>query len=107
VNVWLLMIAAGLVTFGTRASFIFLLDRIEMPLWFRRGLRFVPPAVLSAIIAPELALRDGALVVPWSSPPLLAGVAAIVVAWKTKNVLATIVAGMVALFLFQLLLGGP
>jgi branched-subunit amino acid transport protein len=99
------MIAAGAVTFATRASFILLLERLQMPQWFRRALRFVPAAVLSAIIAPELVLRDGALVAPWTNTQLIAGIAAIAVAWKTKNVLLTIVAGMAALLLSQLLLG--
>ena len=104
-SIWLVMLAAGAVTFATRASFVVLLDRVEMPQWFRRALRFVPAAVLSAIIAPELALRDGALAVAWTNTQLLAGLAAIAVAWKTKNVLLTILAGMAALLLFQLLLG--
>jgi len=99
------MLAAGAATFATRASFILLLDRLEMPRWFRSALRFVPAAVLSAIIAPELALRQGALVAPWANPQLLAGVLAIAVAWKTRNVLLTILAGMAALLLFQLVFG--
>ncbi len=104
-NVWLVMLAAGAVTFATRASFIVLLERFQMPQWFRRALRFVPAAVLSAIIAPELALRDGTFAAPWTNTQLLAGVVAIAVAWKTRNVLLTILAGMAALLLFQLLLG--
>jgi branched-subunit amino acid transport protein len=106
VSIWLVMIAAGAATFAIRASFILLLDRLQTPRWFRHALRFVPAAVLSAIIAPELALRDGALVAPWTSPQLLAGVVAIAVAAWTRNVLLTILAGMAALLLFQLALGG-
>jgi branched-subunit amino acid transport protein len=60
--------------------------------------------VLSAIIAPELVLREGRLVAPWANPQLLAGVLAIVVAWKTRNVLLTILAGMASLVALQLLL---
>ena len=104
-SIWLIMLAAGAVTFVTRASFVVLLDRVEMPGWFRRALRFVPAAVLSAIIAPELVLRDGALAVPWTNTQLVAGLVAIAVAWKTKNVLLTILAGMAALLVAQLLLG--
>jgi branched-subunit amino acid transport protein len=105
VNVWLVMLAGGLVTYATRASFILLLGRFEMPGWFRRALRFVPAAVLSAIVAPELALRGGALAAPWANPQLLSGALAVAVAWKTRNVVLTILAGMGALLLFQLLLG--
>ena len=104
-NIWIFMIFGGLLTFGTRLSFIFLLDRFKVPDWFRRGLRFVPVAVLSAIILPELTSPNNKSFISWRNPELLAGMAAILVAWKTKNVLLTILAGMVALVVFQLLFG--
>ena len=104
-NIWITILIAGLLTFATRLSFIFLLDRIKVPDWFRRGLRFVPMAVLSAIILPELTSPNGTLFLSWRNPQMLAGMLAILVAWKTKNVLLTILAGLVALVAFQLLLG--
>ena len=104
-NIWITIILAGLMTFATRLSFIFLLDRIQVPEWFRRGLRFVPVAVLSAIILPELTSPNGPLNLSWHNPQLLAGAVAILVAWRTKNVILTIIAGMVALLIFQTLLG--
>jgi len=104
-NIWIVMIIGGLLTFGTRLSFIFLLDRIQVPDWFRRSLRFVPAAVLSAIILPELTSPNGTLFLSYRNPQLLAGAVAILVAWKTKNVLLTILAGMAALVLFQFVLG--
>ena len=104
-NIWLVMLIAGLLTFATRLSFIFLLDRIRVPEWFRRGLRFVPVAVLSAIILPELTSPGGSLFLSWRNPQLLAGLAAILVAWRTRNVILTIVVGMGALLVLQLALG--
>jgi branched-subunit amino acid transport protein len=104
-SIWLVMIIAGLLTFITRLSFILLLDRLRMPEWFRRGLRFVPVAVLSAIILPELTSPNGSLFLSWRNPQLLAGAVAILVAWKTKNVLLTIAAGMGALLIFRFVLG--
>jgi branched-subunit amino acid transport protein len=104
-NIWLVMLVAGLLTFATRLSFIFLLDRIRVPEWFRRGLRLVPVAVLSAIILPELTSPNGSLLLSWRNPQLLAGMVAILVAWRTKNVILTIVAGMGALLIFQTLMG--
>lgn len=104
-NIWVIMIIGGLLTFATRLSFILLLDRIKVPDWFRRGLRFVPVAVLSAIILPELTSPNNTLFLSWRNPELLAGIVAILVAWKTKNVLLTILAGMVALVVIQLLFG--
>jgi branched-subunit amino acid transport protein len=104
-SVWLVILLAGLLTFGTRLSFIFLLDRIKVPGWFWRGLRFVPAAVLSAIILPELATRNAALDFSLRNPQLYAGVLAVLVAWRTKNVLVTIIVGLAALLIFQAVLG--
>jgi branched-subunit amino acid transport protein len=104
-SLWLVIVVAGLLTFATRLSFILLLDRIKVPDWFWRGLRFVPVAVLSAIILPELATRNAALDLSLRNPQLLAGAMAILVAWRTKNVLLTIIAGMAALLLIQFLMG--
>jgi branched-subunit amino acid transport protein len=104
-SIWITIIIAGLLTYATRLSFIFLLDRIKVPDWFRRGLRFVPVAVLSAIILPELTSPNGTLFLSWRNPQLLAGMVAVLVAWKTKNVLLTILAGMAALVLLQFVLG--
>ena len=104
-NIWLVMLIGGLVTFATRLSFILLLDRLKVPDWFRRGLRFVPVAVLSAITLPELTDPNGTLFLSWRNPQLLAGAVAILVAWRTKNVIQTIVAVMAALLVFKVLLG--
>jgi len=104
-NIWVVMIIAGLATFATRLSFILLLDRIRVPDWFRRGLRFVPMAVLSAIILPELTSSTGSLFISWRNPQLLAGMIAILVAWRTKNVLLTIGVGMASLLIIQVVLG--
>jgi branched-subunit amino acid transport protein len=94
-----------LLTFSIRLSFILLLDRIKVPDWFRRGLRFVPVAVLSAIILPDLSINNAALDISLRNPQLYAGALAVLVAWRTKNVMLTILVGMVALLVFQAILG--
>jgi branched-subunit amino acid transport protein len=94
---------AGLVTFATRLSFIALLGRVETPPLLTRALRFVPPAVLSAIIFPELLVRDGTLRLGLGNARLIAGVIAAAVAWRTRNVLLTIAVGMGALWILQAL----
>jgi branched-subunit amino acid transport protein len=105
VNVWLVMAVAGLLTFGIRLSFIALQDKVKMPAWFQRSLRFVPVAVLSAIIVPGLFERNGVVDISAGNPQVWAGLAAIIVAWLTKNVLLTIAAGMAAMVALQFLLG--
>lgn len=100
---WLIILLAGPLTYAIRLSFIALSGRWQPPRLFTRALRFVPPAVLSAIILPEMLIRDGALVPTFLNPRLLAGLLAILVAWRSRNTLLTIVAGMLALYLFQVL----
>lgn len=99
---WPVILIAGLLTYGLRLSFIAAHGRVEMPLWFTRALTFVPVAVLSAIIFPELLTPGGALDLAAGNARLVAGIVAAVVAWRTKNVWLTIAAGMVVLALVQL-----
>ena len=100
-NIWLVLLLGGLITFGIRFSLIYLFGRFEVPETIRKALHYVPPAVLSAIIFPELFLRDGMLNLSLDNHRLLAGLVAVLVAWFSKNTLITIIAGMVALFLLQ------
>jgi branched-subunit amino acid transport protein len=64
-------------------------------------LRFVPPAVLSAIIVPELLRPAGVLSVSLANPRLLAGLLAALVVWRTRNAFAAIAVGMLAFWALQ------
>lgn len=104
---WLPVLAvAGLVTFAIRLSFIAMLGRVEVPPLLTRALRFVPAAVLSAIIFPELFVRGGAVDVSLANSRLLAGAVAVLVALKTRSVAWTIASGMAALWALQALRPG-
>jgi branched-subunit amino acid transport protein len=100
-NIWVLMVIGGLLTFGIRLSFILLFSHTSLPAWLQRSLRYVPPAVLSAIIFPEVFLHNGELDISLGNARLLAGLAAGLVAWRTRNALLTILSGMAVLFLLQ------
>ncbi len=102
-NIWLVMLIGGLITFGMRFSLIYLFGRFEIPQTMRRALHYVPPAVLSAIIFPELLFRNNVFDPSLGNTRLIAGVIAILVAWFSKNTLVTILAGMAALLILQLL----
>lgn len=100
-SLWISIILIGLLTFFTRLSFILLSGKWKPPETFQRALRFVPVAVFSAIILPELVWKDGNLWLSPANPRLLAGLVAILVAWRTKNVVWTIAVGMAVLLLLQ------
>jgi branched-subunit amino acid transport protein len=103
-NIWAVMAAIGALTFLTRLSFIALAGRWDAPPLFRAALRFVPVAVLTAIILPELVMHTGTLDLSPTNPRLLAGLIAIFVAWRTRNTVLTIMIGMVAFWVLQTIL---
>ena len=100
-NLWLTMLLAGLLTFLIRYSFIGAAGRMNPPEWFRRMLRFVPIAALTALIWPDLLLPSGELDISLSNPRLLAGLIAAMVAWRSQNIFLTIGLGMLALWGLQ------
>lgn len=106
-EIWLVFVAAGLLTFGLRLSFILLFGRIDtVPPRVVGVLRYVPAAVLAALVSPAILSVSVApsLGLTYELPKLFAGGVALVVAWRRESVLATIGVGMGALWLFQLLL---
>lgn len=98
---WLVIVDMGVITYAIRVSLILLLGRVQVPPLVQRALRFVPPAVLSAIIFPELLLPAGTLTLSPTNPRLLAGALAALIAWRTKNALLAIGLGMGAFWLLQ------
>lgn len=98
---WLTMLVAGVLTYSIRLSFILLLEHWKPPELLQRGLRFVPPAVLTAIIFPEMVMNSHGLDFSPLNPRLLAGILAALVSWRSKNMLLSIATGMAALLLLQ------
>lgn len=104
-TLWLTIAAIGIGTFVLRFSFIGLSGRLALPDAVTRALRFVPAAVLSAIILPAaLRMPAGGLDVSLDNPRLIACLIAAVTAWMTRSVLATLAIGMGTLWLLQALL---
>ncbi|WP_137283812.1 AzlD domain-containing protein [Halorussus salinisoli] len=105
-TLWLVIITAGVGTFLIRLSFIGLFGLLDdVPEGVERALRFVPAAVLAALVAPQLVLSDGSVALSPANPRLLAGALAVLVAWRTEDILATLVAGMAGLWLLTFALG--
>ena len=94
------VIIAGmaLVTLAVRYPLLVLLGRIPRPEPIFRALKYVPPAVLTAIIVPAVLFKDDRLTVSLSNDYLVAGIISVVVAWRSKHLLLTIIIGM-AVFL--------
>jgi len=100
-SIWLVMLMGGAITFGIRFSLIYLFGKLHIPETLRKALHYVPPAVLSALVFPELLLHHGVLDLSLNNDRLIAGLIAVLVAWFSRNTLLTILLGMLALFLLQ------
>jgi branched-subunit amino acid transport protein len=92
-------------TYLTRFTMIAALStrsKAEESSLLRRWLRYVPPAVLAALIAPPILAPKDRLTV---GPPFLAGVVGVAVAWRTRSVFWTILAGLATFWLARALGG--
>lgn len=103
-TVWGVIVVIGVITYAIRLSFIALFGRLdEIPSGLERALRYVPAAVLAALVLPAfvtLQPESGDLAID----KLVAGGLAGAVAWRTENVFATMAAGMGALWAVRFLL---
>jgi len=94
VQIWVLILGGMAITYSIRALFILVIPPERMPELIRTALQFVPPAVLAALIFPEVLLDQGRMHLAFSNYRLVAAVVASLTAWRTKNTWLTILAGM-------------
>jgi branched-subunit amino acid transport protein len=92
------------VTFGIRYFLFALADRIRMAPWIEGSLKFIPPAVLTAITLPAVLLPQGDWQVSLTNPYLVSAIAATAAGILTRNLLATIAIGLSAFFVYRFFL---
>lgn len=103
-----LIAGMALVTFAIRYSMFAVAGRLEFPPALVSALRYVPPAVLTAIIVPAVLIPTGESVYfSYTNAYLVGGLVTLAVGWFSKNLLLTILLGMLAFWGWQwiLLLG--
>lgn len=100
----LLILGMALVTFGARYPVLVLVGKMPLPQPVLRALKYVPTAVLTAIIAPAVLMPQNGLFISLRNEYLVAALLASLVAWRSRNVLITILVGMAALLIWRALL---
>ena len=96
-NGWELALAiAGLalITLVSRAFFMIPRHELPLPAWFKRGLKYAPLAALTAVIAPEVLMSQGALINTWQDARLPAVLCACAYYFWRRGILGTILVGM-------------
>ena len=102
---WWLILGMAAITFLMRYS-LFAWPNLRFPPLVRKGLHYVPTAVLTAIVVPGMLLPDG---MHWQlsldNAYLLAGIVSIGIAAISRNLLATIGGGLLVFFLLRWAMG--
>ncbi len=102
---WAVIIVVGSLNYLSRLSFIAVFARFDIPPAVARVLRYVPAAMLTAIVVPAVVFAAPAtLAFSFTNAKLVAALIAAAVAWRTRNAALTIVVGMAALWVVQWLL---
>ncbi len=100
-----LVTGMALVTFSIRYLLLPLSGRVTFSNGMQRALKYVPPAVLTAIIVPAALISDGqTFQLSWHNAYLVGAVATVVIGKLSKNLLITIIGGMAVFALWQWLL---
>ena len=96
-NAWHALAAiAGLavITVVTRSFFLIPERELPLPDWLRRGLAYAPLAALVAVIAPEIVMTRGQLIVTLADARWPAAALALGYYFWRRGILGTIVVGM-------------
>ena len=97
----LLIFGMMVVTFGVRYSSIIVAGRVQLPEPMLRALKFVPVAVLTAIITPAVLIREGSLSLDWTNAYIVGAAAAVLISWRTKSLMWTITVSMAVFLLWR------
>jgi branched-subunit amino acid transport protein len=89
-----LVLACALVTAVPRVLPLVVLSRLQLPAWLLDWLRYVPIAILAALLALEVFFPGGVRNFALSNPALPGVVAALAVAALTRSILGAVAAGI-------------
>jgi branched-subunit amino acid transport protein len=101
-KLWSVVLIVGALNYLSRLSFIALFARRSVPPLLARAFRYVPAAMLTALVVPMIVTAPGS---EWSPalPKIAAALAAGIVAFRTHSQLKTLGTGMLTLWALQAL----
>ena len=100
-KLWFVIVAVGVLNYLSRVSFIAFFASREMPPLLARALKFVPAAMLTALVLPMVLSPTASGALAGVNPRIPAAIVAAFVAFHTHSTLKTLAAGMGALWLLQ------
>ena len=100
-KLWIVIVVVGALNYASRLSFIAFFANRNVPPLLARALRFVPVAMLTALVVPMVLSPTAAGALAGVNPRIPAALVAFVVAFFTRSTLKTLLAGMGSLWLLQ------
>lgn len=97
-KIWAVILLVGALNYASRLSFIAFFARRAMPPLLARALRYVPAAMLTALIVP-MVVEPAGFATDFATSRVAAAIATGVTAWFTRNTLLTLGVGMGTLWL--------
>ncbi|WP_022942699.1 AzlD domain-containing protein [Psychromonas hadalis] len=94
-NETLLILGMFIITFAIRFVMFAFAGKMTFPNWLGKALKFVPPAVLTAIIVPAVVMPEGNIDISFNNSYLIAALFALIIALISKSLLKTIGLGMI------------
>ena len=104
-KLWTVILVVGALNYASRLSFIAFFAQRSMPPLLARALKYVPAAMLTALVVPMLVAPTSLAAAPAINPRIVAAVVAAVVAFITRGSLQSIGAGMGTLWLLRWVAG--
>jgi branched-subunit amino acid transport protein len=101
--VFLTILGMALVTYIPRLLPVWVLSSKSLPPLVVKWLRYVPVAVLAAMLFPSLLLQEGQVDVELDNLFLWAAVPTFLIAWKKRSLFGAVIVGMVVVALARLL----
>ena len=102
-TIFLVILGMSVTTGAARMLPLLLLTLKPLPAWLMTWLRYVPVAILSAMLLPALLVQDKHISFGAENFFLWAAFPTIFVAWKTRSFLGAVAVGMGAVALLRLL----
>jgi branched-subunit amino acid transport protein len=93
--IFLTILGMALVTYVPRLLPVYFLSSRSRPPLVVDWLRYVPVAVLAAMLFPSLLVEEGQVVLAPSNIFLWAAFPTLLVAWKTRSLFGSVVVGMI------------
>lgn len=102
--IFLTILGMALVTFLPRLLPVWFLSTRSLPRVVTTWLRYVPAAVLAAMLFPSILVSNNQLNFSFTNLYLLAFIPTLLVGWKTKSLFGAVVVGMTLVALGRLVL---